>query len=188
MSKERKKKVTKKTYAELLYSWCTHVQSKNHPNSYTNCTLARFSESLVATLSTQITRQIRVHISRFSDFLATNSVHIAYVQTCIRVINTCMHAFSVRKSYGTFSVHIYICTHYVQSMYILMGKVVFICLVGSVNLVLKFLGQPGETRFQPGGEEISSGVPESPECRAPADVGTEGTSKAEGTSKWRDRL
>jgi len=39
------------------------------------------------------------------------------------------------------------------------GKVVFICLVGSVNSVLKFLGQPGETRFQPGGDEISSGVP-----------------------------
>ena len=38
-------------------------------------------------------------------------------------------------------------------------KVVFICLVGSVNSVLKFLGQPGETRFQPGGDEISSGVP-----------------------------
>ena len=33
-----------------------------------------------------------------------------------------------------------------------------ICLVGSVNLVLKFLGQPGEIRFQPGGDEISSGV------------------------------
>ena len=39
------------------------------------------------------------------------------------------------------------------------GKVVFICFVGSVNSVLKFLGQPGETRFQPGGDEISSGVP-----------------------------
>ena len=39
------------------------------------------------------------------------------------------------------------------------GKVVFICLVGTVNLVLKFLGQPGETRFQPGGGEIWSGVP-----------------------------
>jgi len=39
------------------------------------------------------------------------------------------------------------------------GKVVFICLVGSVNSVLKFLGQPGETRFQPGGDEISLGVP-----------------------------
>ena len=33
------------------------------------------------------------------------------------------------------------------------------CFVGSVNSVLKFLGQPGETRFQPGGDEISSGVP-----------------------------
>ena len=43
--------------------------------------------------------------------------------------------------------------------YIFIGKVVFICLVGSVNPVLKFLGQPGETRFQPGGDEISSGVP-----------------------------
>jgi len=42
---------------------------------------------------------------------------------------------------------------------IFIGKVVFICLVGSVNLVLKFLGQPGETRFQPGGDEISSGIP-----------------------------
>jgi len=42
---------------------------------------------------------------------------------------------------------------------IFIGKVVFICLVGSFNLVLKFLGQPGETRFQPGGDEISSGVP-----------------------------
>ena len=39
------------------------------------------------------------------------------------------------------------------------GKVVFICLVGSVNSVLKFLGQPGETRLQPGGDEISLGVP-----------------------------
>ena len=39
------------------------------------------------------------------------------------------------------------------------GKEVFICLVGSVNSVLKFLGQPVETRFQPGGDEISSGVP-----------------------------
>jgi len=39
------------------------------------------------------------------------------------------------------------------------GKVVFICLVGSVNSVLEFLGQPGETRFQSGGDEISSGVP-----------------------------
>ena len=39
------------------------------------------------------------------------------------------------------------------------GKVVFICLVGSVNSVSKILGQPGETRFQPGGDEISSGVP-----------------------------
>jgi len=27
------------------------------------------------------------------------------------------------------------------------GKVVFICRVGSVSLVLKFVGQPGETRF-----------------------------------------
>jgi len=35
----------------------------------------------------------------------------------------------------------------------------FICLVGSVNSVLKFLGQPGETQFQPGGDEISSGFP-----------------------------
>jgi len=42
---------------------------------------------------------------------------------------------------------------------IFIGKVGFICFVGSVNLVLKFLGQPGETRFQPGGDEISSGVP-----------------------------
>jgi len=42
---------------------------------------------------------------------------------------------------------------------IFIGKVVFICLVGSVNSVLKFPGQPGETRFQPGGDEISSGVP-----------------------------
>jgi len=33
------------------------------------------------------------------------------------------------------------------------------CFLGSVNSVLKFLGQPGETRFQPGGDEISSGVP-----------------------------
>ena len=49
----------------------------------------------------------------------------------------------------------YIFTH----LYIFIGKVVFICLVGSVNSVLKFLGQPGETRFQPGGDEISSGVP-----------------------------
>jgi len=39
------------------------------------------------------------------------------------------------------------------------GKVVFICLIGSFNSVLKFLGQPGETRFQPCGDEISSGVP-----------------------------
>jgi len=39
------------------------------------------------------------------------------------------------------------------------GKVIFICLVGSVNSVLKFVGQPGETRFQPSGEEILSGVP-----------------------------
>jgi len=42
---------------------------------------------------------------------------------------------------------------------IFMGKAVFICLVNSVNSVLKFLGQPGETRFQPGGDETSSGVP-----------------------------
>ena len=34
----------------------------------------------------------------------------------------------------------------------------FICFVGLVNSVLKFLGQPGEIRFQPGGDEISSGV------------------------------
>ena len=27
------------------------------------------------------------------------------------------------------------------------------------QLSMKFLGQPGETRFQPGGDEISSGVP-----------------------------
>ena len=39
------------------------------------------------------------------------------------------------------------------------GKVVFICPVGSVNSVLKFLGQPGKTQFQPGGDEFSSGVP-----------------------------
>ena len=39
------------------------------------------------------------------------------------------------------------------------GKAVFICLVVSVNSVLKFLGQPGETRFQAGGDKISSGVP-----------------------------
>ena len=42
---------------------------------------------------------------------------------------------------------------------IFIGKVVLICLVGSVNFVLKFLGQPGKTRFEPGGNEISSGVP-----------------------------
>jgi len=33
------------------------------------------------------------------------------------------------------------------SHHIFIGKVVSICLVGSVNLVLKFLGQPGETRL-----------------------------------------
>ena len=44
-------------------------------------------------------------------------------------------------------------------LYIFRGKVVLICFVGSVNSVLKFLGQPGETWFQPGGDEISSGVP-----------------------------
>ena len=43
-------------------------------------------------------------------------------------------------------------------MYIFIGKVILICLVGSDNLVMKFLGHPGETRFQPGGDEISSGV------------------------------
>ena len=45
-----------------------------------------------------------------------------------------------------------------RSGFILIGKVVFICLVGSINSVLKFLGQPGETQLQPGGDEISSGV------------------------------
>jgi len=42
---------------------------------------------------------------------------------------------------------------------IFIGKVAFICLVGSVNSVLKILGQPGETQFQPGVDEISSGFP-----------------------------
>jgi len=38
-------------------------------------------------------------------------------------------------------------------------NIFFICLVGSVNSVFKFLEQPGETRFHPGEAEISSGVP-----------------------------
>jgi len=42
---------------------------------------------------------------------------------------------------------------------IFIGKVVFICLVGSFNSVLKFLGQPGETRFQPGGMKFHRGSP-----------------------------
>ena len=54
-------------------------------------------------------------------------------------------------------IYVYAETYTLASIFI--GKVVFICLVGSVNSVLKFLGQPGETRFQPGGDEISSGVP-----------------------------
>jgi len=49
------------------------------------------------------------------------------------------------------------CRALLDGMRIFIGKVVFICL--AVNLVLKFLGQPGETRFQPGGDEISLGVP-----------------------------
>ena len=51
------------------------------------------------------------------------------------------------------------CERHKCETHIFIGKVVFICLVGSVNSVLKFVGQPGETRFQPGGDEISSGVP-----------------------------
>jgi len=59
------------------------------------------------------------------------------------------------------SIHVYLIFMCGVNVYthIFIGKVVFICLVGSVNSVLKFLGQPGETRFQPGGDEISSGVP-----------------------------
>jgi len=51
------------------------------------------------------------------------------------------------------------CVYSYRYICIFIVKVVFICLVGSVNLVLIFLGQPGETWFQPGGDEISSGVP-----------------------------
>jgi len=55
--------------------------------------------------------------------------------------------------------HAYIDMYKRRMLHTFIGKVAFICLVGSVNLVFKFLGQPGETRFQPGGDEISSGVP-----------------------------
>ena len=52
-----------------------------------------------------------------------------------------------------------VCACICPSLWTFIGKVVFICLVGSVNSGLKFLGQPGKTRFQLGGDEISLGVP-----------------------------
>jgi len=75
-------------------------------------------------------------------------------------IHLLMHYTHVPHDYTHLLIH---CTrtslHFIPPPSIFIGKVVFICLVGAVNLVLKCLGQPGETRFQPGGDEISSGVP-----------------------------
>jgi len=73
---------------------------------------------------------------------------------CVCVIKCC-----ARISARTVCSHTDLFTCETRRIGMFIGKVVFICLVGSVNSVLKFLGQPGETRFQPGGDEISSGIP-----------------------------
>jgi len=78
---------------------------------------------------------------------------------------TCMNIYIYTNIYIYMYIYTYICMYIYMYVYlciyirIFIGKVMFICPAGSVNSVSKFVGQPGETRFQPGGDEISSGVP-----------------------------